>query len=127
MKQSNKIDQNSLISNVLDYVWWTVLVVFLVGIVVLNQIFRDQAILLKGAGSIVAFIAAFGIFCLTKSGKDFWVFAKATKIEFLKIVWPTQDEANKVTVAVIAAVTALSLILWLFDAFFYLLIRQVTG
>ena len=60
-------------------------------------------------------------------GHDFLKFLKAVRIEFLKIVWPKQDESNKITLLVIAAIAVIASILWLLDGLFYVLIRQVTG
>ena len=67
------------------------------------------------------------LFTFTIAGRDFVVFMRAVRIEFLKIVWPKQDESNKITILVIAAISIIAAILWLLDGLFYILIRQVTG
>ncbi len=52
----------------------------------------------------------------TQKGRDFVKFAKESKNELRKVVWPTRDEAVKNTIMVAIIVAIMSLFLWGVDA-----------
>ncbi|MAH60834.1 MAG: preprotein translocase subunit SecE [Legionellales bacterium] len=127
MKQLKKIEHKSTKVQWLDYFKWLVLSVVIIGYLVCNQIFREQSLVARLLVLIILLPIAFAIFSTTNMGKEFIEFAKLARIEFLKIVWPKQEESNKITLLVILAISVIAFVLWIFDAVFFLLIRQVTG
>ncbi len=127
MKQLKKIDKIGFQERAIDYMWWSLFTVFITAYVVLSQIYREQSMVVKLLIAIFALPFSVYLFTFTKLGHDFLKFLKAVRIEFLKIVWPKQDESNKITLLVIAAIAVIASILWLLDGLFYVLIRQVTG
>ncbi len=68
-----------------------------------------------------------GIFWWTNEGKKFFTFAKASRNEMRKVVWPTRQETIQSTIAVVALVCVLALILWVIDSFWLWLITLITG
>jgi len=127
VKQLKKIEHKSTKVQWLDYFKWLVLSVVIIGYLVCNQIFREQSLVARLLVLIILLPIAFAIFSTTNMGKEFIEFAKLARIEFLKIVWPKQEESNKITLLVILAISVIAFVLWIFDAVFFLLIRQVTG
>ena len=127
MKQLKKIDKIGFRERALDYMWWSLFAIFIVAYVLFSQIYRDLSMVAKLLVAIFALPFSVFLFTFTIAGRDFVVFMKAVRIEFLKIVWPKQDESNKITILVIAAISIIAAILWLLDGLFYILIRQVTG
>ena len=69
-------------------------------------------ILLVGVG-----VAAF-VFTQSLQGENFIHFAKETRIELRKVVWPTREETLKTTGMIMIAVVIVSIFLWIVDAFF---------
>ena len=127
MKQLKKIDKIGFQERAIDYMWWSIFTAFITAYVVMSQIYREQSMVVKLLIAIFALPFSVYLFTFTNLGHDFLKFLKAVRIEFLKIVWPKQDESNKITLLVIAAIAVIASILWLMDGLFYVLIRQVTG
>ena len=69
-------------------------------------------ILLVGVG-----VAAF-VFTKSLQGEKFIHFAKETRIELRKVVWPTREETLKTTGMIMIAVVIVAIFLWIVDAFF---------
>jgi preprotein translocase subunit SecE len=55
------------------------------------------------------------VFMLTAKGRQLKDFFSESVFEIRKVVWPTRQEAWKVTWVVMVVVVIISLILWLFD------------
>ena|SRR3990167_8799468 len=76
---------------------------------------------------LVVTLALFGIFVSTTQGARFYNFAKAARNELRKVVWPTRQETVQSTIAVVALVAILALILWMFDSLWLWLVTLITG
>jgi preprotein translocase subunit SecE len=63
-------------------------------------------------------VAAALIFTQSLQGEKFIHFAKETRIELRKVVWPTREETIKTTGMIMIAVVIVSIFLWIVDAFF---------
>ena len=62
-------------------------------------------------------LAAF-VFTQSSQGDRFIHFAKETRIELRKVVWPTREETLKTTGMIMVAVVIVAIFLWIVDAFF---------
>ena len=62
-------------------------------------------------------VAAF-VFTQSLQGEKFIHFAKETRIELRKVVWPTREETFKTTGMIMIAVVIVAIFLWIVDAFF---------
>ncbi|KAA0445413.1 MAG: preprotein translocase subunit SecE [Candidatus Thioglobus sp.] len=71
-------------------------------------------------------IAGF-VFFKSPQGARLYTFAKETKIELRKVVWPTKDETIKITGMIIVAVFIVAIFLWIIDAFFTWVVQFLTN
>ncbi|WP_058533257.1 preprotein translocase subunit SecE [Legionella saoudiensis] len=63
---------------------------------------------------------------LTTTGKQVYQFAQESKIELLKVVWPTRQETIQTTTIVIVMVTLTGFILWGVDSIMMWAIAKIT-
>ena len=63
----------------------------------------------------------------TVKGKAGLAFAKESKVEARKVVWPTRQEAVQTTGIVLVATVIMSLIMWGLDSILFELVGFVTG
>ncbi|GGI83699.1 protein translocase subunit SecE [Legionella impletisoli] len=63
---------------------------------------------------------------LTSTGKAVFAFAKESKVELQKVVWPTRQETIQTTSIVMAMVAVTGLILWGIDAALMWVIGKIT-
>lgn len=63
---------------------------------------------------------------LTTTGKKVYQFAQESKIELLKVVWPTRQETIQTTTIVIVMVTLTGFILWGVDSIMMWAIAKIT-
>jgi len=54
-------------------------------------------------------------------------FAKESRTEVRKVVWPTRQEANQTTLIVLAATLVMALILWGLDGIIVRVVGFITG
>ena len=77
-----------------------------------------QVTLYKVLILLVGVVVAAFVFTQSLQGEKFIHFAKETRIELRKVVWPTREETIKTTGMVMIAVVIVSIFLWIVDAFF---------
>lgn len=106
---------------------WTVLFVLFVGALIANYHYPQLANSLRLLAWIILSIALFGIFISTTQGARFYKFAKAARNELRKVVWPTRQETIQSTIAVVALVSILALVLWMFDSLWLWIVTLITG
>jgi len=111
----------------MDTVKWLVAVVLLTGAVVGNYMYADMSALVRAIGVVVAVGAALGIAATTEKGRTFIAFAKESRIEVRKVVWPTRQEATHTTIIVMAATVVMALILWGLDGLLFRAVGFLTG
>ncbi len=78
--------------------------------------------LLWGGWLVVAGIA----FLFTSRGKQILVFAKASKVEVEKVVWPTRQETIQTTSIVVIMVVVTGFVLWGIDSSMMWAIGKIT-
>ena len=76
---------------------------------------------------LVGCIAAALVALQSAPGRAAWGFAKESRAELRKVVWPTRKEATQVTLVVIAMVLTTAVFLWLVDLGLTAAIKALTG
>jgi preprotein translocase subunit SecE len=106
---------------------WVVLWLLFSLTLVAHYHYSELANSLRLLGWIIVAVVLFGIFLSTTQGARFYKFAKAARNEMRKVVWPTRQETMQSTFAVVALVSILALVLWMFDSLWLWLVTLITG
>ena len=114
-------------SNSLDMFKWVIVIALLLGVIVANNMLGELSVLIRALGAVVAVAIAGFIASTTEKGQAFLTFAKESRIEVRKVVWPTRTEANQTTAIVLVATVFMGLVLWGIDGILVWLVGLVTG
>jgi preprotein translocase subunit SecE len=90
-------------------------------------VFSTHSLLLRVLGLVVALIIGALIGLRTAVGSNAWAFVRGATVEARKVVWPSRKETTQITIAVVAMVGIMGLILWSFDMLLAWGIRLLTG
>jgi len=114
-------------SGSLDFLKWGLVLIILAGAVAGNYIFGEESVLYRAIGVVVA-IALAGIIAMqTEKGRTALTFAKESKTEIRKVVWPTRQEAIQTTAIVLVATFIMSIIMWGLDSILFTVVGFITG
>jgi len=96
---------------------WLLSFVFLGGAVYANHSLAgvDNSFLVRVAVILVLVAIGLGIAITTTKGRAGLVFAKESRIEARKVVWPTRSETVQTSIIIMIAVVLMSLLLYLID------------
>jgi preprotein translocase subunit SecE len=111
----------------MDTVKWLISIALLLGAVVGNYMYADLSVLVRAVGVVVAVAAALGLLATTEKGRTFIAFAKESRIEVRKVVWPTRQETTHTTFIVMLATVVMALILWGLDGILFRVVGFLTG
>lgn len=114
-------------SGSLDTLKWGVVFLILIGAVVANHMYADLSVLIRAVGVIVAVAIAALIAYQTEKGRTAVNFAKESRTEVRKVVWPTRQEAVQTTGIVLIVTAIMSLLLWGLDSFLFWIVGFITG
>lgn len=114
-------------SNGLDTLKWIVVIALLVGVVAGNTAYEEQSVLIRAVGAVIGIALAGFVAATTEKGSAFITFAKESRMEVRKVVWPTRQEATQTTLIVLAATVVVSLLLWGLDGIIVRLVSFITG
>ena len=114
-------------SNTLDMFKWVVVFALLAGLVTANTVYGDVSVLYRAIAALVIVVIAGFLAASTEKGSAFLNFAKESRTEVRKVVWPTRQEANQTTLIVLAATLVMALILWGLDGIIVRLVSFITG
>lgn len=89
--------------------------------------FTGQSVLIRVAGLVGLLAIAFLIAFQTKTGRNVWVQWLEAIQEVRKIVWPTRQETVQTTLAVLAMVFVMGLLLWTTDFILIRVVAWLTG
>jgi preprotein translocase subunit SecE len=110
-----------------DFLKWGVIVLLLAGAVVGNYIFAEQSVLVRAIAVVAAIVIAGLIAMQTVKGNTAVGFAKESRTEVRKVVWPTRQEAVQTTGIVLVATLIMSLLLWGLDSVLFWVVGLITG
>jgi preprotein translocase subunit SecE len=109
-----------------DLVKWLLVFVILSTAVVGNYIFELSS--LELAIAVVVLVIVAGVIAgQTNKGRTFINFAKESRTEIRKVVWPTRQETMQTTLVVIIATIIMGLLLWGLDAILLRVVSFFTG
>jgi preprotein translocase subunit SecE len=114
-------------SSSMDGLKWAVSIILLVAIIVGNYMYGEQVhvvarVLILLVMAALALLSA----ALTEKGKTFVEFAKDSRLEVRKVVWPTRQETIQTTLIILAVSTIVGLILWGLDGVFVRVVAFIT-
>lgn len=113
-------------SSSFDAIKWILSLIALAGAVYANHYLVDDSVLIRAGVIIVLIAVGIGIGFSTAKGKAGLAFAKESRIEARKVVWPTRNETVQTTLIIVVAVTLISLLLWGMDAVLVRIISFLT-
>ena len=109
-----------------DIVKWLLVFVILSVAVVGNYLYELSA--LERAIAVVVLVIIAGVVAgQTQKGKTFINFAKESRTEVRKVVWPTRQETLQTTMVVLIARLIMGLLLWGLDAILLRVVSFLTG
>lgn len=109
-----------------DVIKWLLVFVILSLAVVGNYIYELGA--LERAIAVVVLVIVAGVIAgQTNKGRTFINFAKESRTEVRKVVWPTRQETMQTTLVVLVATIIMGLILWGLDAILLRVVSFLTG
>lgn len=111
----------------LDWLKWLLVLALVTGGVIANSYYFDQPILYRVLALVAIGILSFWISINTAKGNSLWVVIKEAQIEVRKVVWPTRQETNQMTLIVVALVLLTALILWGLDSLLGWLASLIIG
>ena len=111
----------------LDWLKWLLVLALVVGGVIANSYYVDEPMLYRVLALVAVGILSFWISVNTAKGNSLWVVVKEAQIEVRKVVWPTRQETNQMTLIVVALVLLTALILWGLDSFLGWLASLIIG
>lgn len=114
-------------SNPLDMLKWLIVIGLLGGVVAGNYMYEEYSVLYRALAAVVTVVIAGFIAASTEKGSTFINFAKDSKTEVRKVVWPTRQEAMQTTGIVLVAVFIVGLILYFLDMIIVEVVSLITG
>ncbi len=87
--------------------------------------FVQQPLLYRFIGFLFSTAAAVFVVSRTNLGRKFWGFWQDSIVELRKVVWPTKQETIQSTIAVLAMVFIMGLVLWSIDAILVKLVALI--
>ncbi|MDG3084597.1 preprotein translocase subunit SecE [Vibrio hannami] len=114
-------------SNAADIFKWIVAFALAAAAVVGNHLYGEMSVVIRAAAAVVLIAAALGVAATTTKGKQAINFARESRMEVRKVVWPTRQETMQTTLIVLAVSIVMALALWGIDGIMVRLINLVTG
>ncbi|ENY70670.1 preprotein translocase subunit SecE [Aeromonas diversa] len=111
-----------------DTLLWGLVFIILAAAVVGNYLLSSGVPAVVRAVGVVVVIAVAGALALqTTKGKATLAFARESRLEVRKVVWPTRQEAIQTTLIVLAVTAVMGLLLFLLDGALVWLVNLITG
>ena len=111
----------------LDWLKWSFILLLIVGGVFGNSYYSDQPILYRVLALVAMAIFGLWISINTVKGNSLWIVIKEAQTEVRKVVWPTRQETNQMTLIVVILVLLTAVILWGLDSLLGWLASLIIG
>ncbi|MCK7458934.1 preprotein translocase subunit SecE [Idiomarina aminovorans] len=119
---------NETQSSSLNSLKWIIAIALLVVAIGGNHYYTEELSVLYRAIAVVILVALAGFFASTTiKGRTFLSFAKESRTEVRKVVWPSRQEATQTTLIVVIATVVVALILWGLDGILVRIVGFLTG
>jgi preprotein translocase subunit SecE len=109
----------------LNIVKWTLAILILAAGVVANYMYVAMPATIRASIGILVACVVLGILATSSQGARARHFLQSVRVELRKVVWPTRQEAVRMTMIIIVIVIAISLVIWGVDTLFLWLIGKV--
>lgn len=127
-KASEQLEHSGVKSKGLNTTLWIVAIVLVAVAAIGNAYFASHfALVVRVLLLVVLVVGAVAVAAITNQGQRAIAFAKESRTELRKIIWPTRPEATQTTLIVIAMSIVVSLVLWGFDTIIVALINFITN
>ncbi len=110
-----------------DWLKWLLVVLLIVAGLAANYYFSQQPWPLRLLGWLFVFAVAAGVASQTRVGKQVLNFARESRMELRKVVWPSRQDTMQTTLKIAVVVVVLALLLWGLDGILLWLIGWLTG
>ena len=110
-----------------DTLLWGLVFIILATAVVGNYLLNDVVAAVRALGVVVVIAAAGAVALQTTKGKATLAFARESRLEVRKVVWPTRQEAIQTTLIVLAVTAVMGLLLFILDGALVWLVNLITG
>ena len=110
-----------------DILLWGLVFIILLAAVVGNQVYSEQALFIRIVAVVGAIVVAGVLAFQTVKGKAVIDFARESRVEVRKVVWPTRQETIQTTLIIFAVVAVVGLVLFLLDGALIWLVDLITG
>ena len=114
-------------SNTMDVLKWGLVAILLVGAIVGNSLLGELSAPLRVAGVIIMVAVALLVAAQTNKGQTTVAFAKESRTEVRKVVWPTRQETVQTTLIVFVVTFFAAMLLWGMDAILVRVVALITG
>ena len=114
-------------SNPMDLLKWLIVFALLAGVITANYVYGELSVLYRAIGAVAGVAIAGFIAATTLKGSAFLTFAKDSRMEVRKVVWPSRQELNQTTLIVLAATVIAALLLWGLDGILVWVVGFITG
>lgn len=112
-KAPEQLEKPGVKSKGLNTTLWIVAIVLLAVAAIGNAYFASHfALVVRVLLLVVLIVGAVAVAAITNQGQKAIAFAKESRTELRKIIWPTRPEATQTTLIVIAMCIVVSLVLW---------------
>jgi preprotein translocase subunit SecE len=111
----------------LDWLKWLVIAVLTVTGLAANYYYSQQPWPLRLIAGLAVIAIVMGIVMQTQQGIRALSFARDSRMELRKVVWPTRQETMQTTLIIAVMVVILALVLWGLDGILVSLIGWLTG
>lgn len=122
---SEKVENTS--GGPLDLIKWLVVFAILAAVITGNSMYGDVSVLYRALAAVAGVVIAGFIAATTEKGSAFLTYAKESRIEVRKVVWPSRQEATQTTMIVLAATVVVGLLLWGLDGIIVRVVGWITG
>ena len=109
-----------------DWLKWTIAAILIVAGLVANYYYSQFAWPLRLLAWLFLMLAVLVIALQTFQGRQALEFARDSRIELRKVVWPTRQETIQTTAIVMVMVAVTGLILWVVDSGMMWVIAKIT-
>ena len=110
-----------------DGLLWSVVFFILAGVVVGNLVYSDLSVLIRAVAAVVSAGIAGFVALQTTKGQEALAFARESRLEIRKVVWPTRPETVQTTLVVFAFTAVTGVMLLLLDGVLVWLVSFFTG
>jgi preprotein translocase subunit SecE len=113
--------------NVADMAKWVVSIALLVGTIAGNTYFDEVSLLYRAVAIVITVAIALLVAAKTEKGRNALDFARESRTEIRKVVWPSRQETRTTTLIVLGATVIVGIFLYLLDLIIIEAVSFVTG